>query len=182
MPRRTASTSSWTRTLNGRQRERISITEKRGTCRLCKSPSFLSFRVARGGDGFDGAVGVKLQSVYAHFAVHTGLVVEVGRVDAMVHYIPFVLAGHLNHRVVSRAVDAPFGSLTQHNGLFSHLDGAERRVRCAVSHMVVGRPRVVYRPEKNNKVPCGRTRREPRGRHSPAGFRPWASSRSSCCP
>ena len=66
----------------------------------------------------------------------------------MVHDVPLIGSRHLDDRVVGRAIDFALRILLQHHRLVGHLDWAERRGRCAVGHVVVGRSRVVDRPHE----------------------------------
>jgi hypothetical protein len=68
----------------------------------------------------------------------TVLVVEIGGVYAVIDYVPLVLAGHLQHRVMCGAVDLLVGTLDEDDWLVGNLDRTETRCRCAEGHMVVG--------------------------------------------
>ena len=48
-------------------------------------------------DGYDGAVGIELQAVDAHFAVDARRMVAVRGIDAMVDNNPFVGGGDAEH-------------------------------------------------------------------------------------
>lgn len=74
--------------------------------------------------------------------------VDVLLVDAVVHDAPLVGAGDVEHRVVGRAVDLLVGTLDEYRAWVGHLDGAEGAVGCSVGHVVVGRARVVDRPQE----------------------------------
>ena len=72
-------------------------------------------------------------------------------VDAVVDDVPVValLRGQLQDAVVRRAIDALLGALLYDAVvLLIDGDGAEGRLGSAVAHVVVGRPRVVDRPEE----------------------------------
>ena len=101
-------------------------------------------------NGLDGSVGVKLHAVYADLTVNAGLLVSLDEVfvDAMIDNIPFVRARNVYNGVVSRAVDGVRRILLDDDWLLCHGDGTERRLGCAVSHMVIGRACVVNGPHK----------------------------------
>ncbi len=64
----------------------------------------------------------------------------------MVDDAPLVGAFELNDGVVTRAVDALVGTLTEYAVVGGHSDGAEGRGGGAVAHTVVGVARVVLGP------------------------------------
>ena len=55
------------------------------------------YALACGGYAVDATLVVEGQLIHTHLTVHTGTVVEVALVDAVVHDVPIVGAGHVDH-------------------------------------------------------------------------------------
>ncbi len=96
----------------------------------------------------DAPVVVERQFLYAYLAVNAGTVVQIVLVDAVIHDVPVVGTGHVDHRVVACAVDFLRRILDDYDGIGSHLDRTCRRLGGSVGHVVVRGARVVDTPQE----------------------------------
>ncbi len=82
---------------------------------------------------------VERHLVNADFAMDAWFVADEVLVDAVVNDVPFVLAGNLEHRVMSCAIDLILGLLLDNEVIvFINRDGAKGRLRRTVAYVVVG--------------------------------------------
>ena len=80
--------------------------------------------------------------------MHSWLMLDVILVDAVIYDIPLICAWLLNHGVMGCAINLVLWILNQNDRILGYLDRTERRLRCSISHMIVGCTRIIHRPHE----------------------------------
>lgn len=96
----------------------------------------------------DGTIGIEFHLVDADLTMYSWLMLDVILVDAMIYDIPLICTWLLNDGIMGCAINLVLRVLDQNDRILGYLDRTERRLRCSVSHMIVGCTRIIHRPHE----------------------------------